>query len=1062
MQMASCSYDVHVQEILGTLIIGSNLVFLHPEGNMDVEYVVTVLKEKQITYMQSVPAYLSYMCDFLVKNDHPKLETLRTLDIGGDKSTVQLFEKLYKHILQNARIVHLYGPAETTIDCTYHFVDMQLDKTSAPIGRSLPSYKCMILDEFLQQVLVHQDGELYVGGVGVFAGYLGHNELTGKALLVINGEIFYRTGDLVMLDKNNLLHHRGRKDYQVKLHGQRIELGEIEKCLLSAPISACIVTKWNDSQLVAYIQSSTIDDKQIREHCQTYLPSHMIPSKFIILEQLPLNANGKVDRKQLPSPKNLIQFDNYTSDAEPLTPLEERLCRIFSEAFHSDSPDVNMSFGHMGGTSLDAIRALWLIRKEICNKIDASTLFLNPSVRQLAKAIEPLLIILDESSVTPMTQETVDEKERPMPSLCIELIGILLIIAHGLSPLWSLYYFNFPIALIFIPVFHLLSYVVCQRLMFLQQETVKRNKKLYSWQYYRWWFLNSLWLTNNSYWLQHLIGTPFYNFYLRLCGAKIGCHAHIYTTLIDAPWLIEVGESTFIGEEVVFSNLSYQDQTYELHPIYIGSHCSVNTRSILYDKVIIEDHVYVEPMSAITGHIMLSSDRIVIKDRSISLNQTIYQFICLVGLFFIHSITFFLAYCVYRCFVILSVPLPIRLTLIWLVWSLMSIFIVLLFLKFIVRSVTIGHYKLNSYYYLHKFWLRQLIVTSFSHSLDLIPEYEAFAPIILRWLGARIENDVKFSEFRQILYFPSNLLSVDSGVTTFLGAKLLPYEMTREGLCCFDHTHLSFNATLGNWCTIMPGAQFSSGITVSSLSLVTRETVNMDANKIFLGIPAREMPFAVVDNMSAENDLSFYSNSFSISALLIHIIIFFIIRCATISLYILLPASVATFMLLIIFCIACRYFIFIAFGIKHKSSDLITLVNVIILKFVVSYWVFFAPYLSGTQFFVFIFRVMGAKIGYDVILNGILCLTDPFLTSIGNHVRLQMGAHIVCHSFEQRLSKFKHVTVNDSSILMSNVAVYSGSTLGGQNRLLPLTFVMKNDQLQPNTNWYGVPAQKIV
>ncbi|CAF4344581.1 unnamed protein product, partial [Adineta steineri] len=100
------------------------------------------------------------------------------------------------------------------------------------------------------------------------------------------------------MDNNGLLHYHGRKDHQIKLHGQRIELGEIERCLLRASISACVVIKWNDDHLVAYVQSSShINEEQLRQHCQYYLPPHMIPSFFIILDKLPLNANGKIDRK---------------------------------------------------------------------------------------------------------------------------------------------------------------------------------------------------------------------------------------------------------------------------------------------------------------------------------------------------------------------------------------------------------------------------------------------------------------------------------------------------------------------------------------------------------------------------------------------------------------------------------------------------------------------------------------------------------------------------------------------------------------------------------------------
>ena len=98
----------------------------------------------------------------------------------------------------------------------------------------------MILDAFLQSVTIGQEGELLVGGIGVFAGYLERDDLTMKALIEINGELFYRTGDLVRIDNNGLLHYRGRKDHQIKLHGQRIELGEIERCLLEHDIHFCL------------------------------------------------------------------------------------------------------------------------------------------------------------------------------------------------------------------------------------------------------------------------------------------------------------------------------------------------------------------------------------------------------------------------------------------------------------------------------------------------------------------------------------------------------------------------------------------------------------------------------------------------------------------------------------------------------------------------------------------------------------------------------------------------------------------------------------------------------
>ncbi|CAF4277757.1 unnamed protein product, partial [Adineta steineri] len=303
-QMASCSYDVHAQEIIGALITGPTIIMLHPEGNMDLDYMVKTLNEKQISYLQCVPAYVNILLEFLRSHSIPNLSSLRNVDIGGETSTVQLIDKLYRYLPQDCLVWNTYGPAETTIDCAVYNVSVTNNIESIPIGRSLSNYQSVLLNECSQQSITNQEGELYVGGMGVFAGYLGRDDLTAKVLVEVDGQVYYRTGDLVRIDSNGLLHYQGRKDHQIKLHGQRIELGEIERCLLNiTSISVCVVTKWNDDYLVAYVQSSShMKEEELRQHCQSHLPPHMIPSIFIILDKLPLNSNGKVDRKQLPSP----------------------------------------------------------------------------------------------------------------------------------------------------------------------------------------------------------------------------------------------------------------------------------------------------------------------------------------------------------------------------------------------------------------------------------------------------------------------------------------------------------------------------------------------------------------------------------------------------------------------------------------------------------------------------------------------------------------------------------------------------------------------------------------
>ncbi|CAF4091189.1 unnamed protein product, partial [Adineta steineri] len=356
-QMTRCSFDIHVQEILGTLMNGATLVMLHPRGTLDFEYLADILNNKQITYMHTVPSLLTSFFTFIVQwKKWNTVKCLRSLCSSGEAFSVKLLDLLRAMQMVNCRIWNLYGPAETTIGSTIHRVNVNGDIKNIPIGLLFLNYYSMVLDEFLQCVTVHQEGELFVGGVGVFAGYLGRDDLTQKALIEINDDLFYRTGDLVRIDNNGLLHYQGRKDYQIKLHGQRIELGEIERCLLNMTlISSCIVMKWNDDHLVAYIQSSNIDQSQIHEHCQTHLPPHMIPSKFIILDRFPLNSNGKVDRKALPSPNLLSMTLSTINESNTFNnQVEEQVHQIWCDILHCIGREIpkNANFFSMGGHSL--------------------------------------------------------------------------------------------------------------------------------------------------------------------------------------------------------------------------------------------------------------------------------------------------------------------------------------------------------------------------------------------------------------------------------------------------------------------------------------------------------------------------------------------------------------------------------------------------------------------------------------------------------------------------------------------------------------------------------------
>ncbi|CAF3908572.1 unnamed protein product [Adineta steineri] len=384
-QMTRCSFDIHVQEILGTLLVGGTLIMLHPGGTIDFKYLFEVIQNKQITYLHTVPSLLHSFLTFIEQDNKSNvLKHLRSVCSSGEPFSVPLIDLIVKIGIRNCIVWNLYGPAETTIDCTGHRVNVRNDTHSISIGKSLSNYRCMIINQYSQQSITNQVGELLIGGVGVFAGYLGRDDLTAKALVEIDGETFYRTGDLVRMDNNGLLHYQGRKDHQIKLHGQRIELGEIERWLLNiTSVSACVVMKWNDDYLVAYVQCSDVNEQELHEHCQYHLPPHMIPSFFIILDKLPLNPNGKVDRKQLPSPDfSLSTLLSSDKSDTPLNQFEERIHTIWCRVLRCNETHISRttSFFSVGGHSLLFIE-LYHHYQSVFN-FDAHTLSIAPFLQQ--------------------------------------------------------------------------------------------------------------------------------------------------------------------------------------------------------------------------------------------------------------------------------------------------------------------------------------------------------------------------------------------------------------------------------------------------------------------------------------------------------------------------------------------------------------------------------------------------------------------------------------------------------------------------------------------------------
>ena len=1017
--LSHLNFDLSVYDIFGMLSVGGALVIPDHEHYKNPAHWYELMTQHHVTLWNSVPMLMQMLVEHC--NNTSAHNQLRHVMMSGDWIPLSLPKSIRTAFGEQVVLTSLGGATEASIwSIAYDIPDkIPTDWKSIPYGTPLRNQQYYVYDAHLNDCPEWVVGELYIGGVGLASGYWKNEQKTQSSFIVHprTGARLYRTGDHGRFLPNGYIEFIGRTDFQVKINGYRIELGEIEYHLQCHPDlhQALVTVDQKYRRLIGYVTpkkftSNNLDWTSIlQDYLSAKLPPHLIPSLFIVLEKFSLNANGKIDRKLLPEPDYSMFSSTDDADLKSMTSLERHLQKIFAEALHVESPRVTLPLGQLGGTSLDAMRILALIRQEITTKIDIGTLLLHPSVRQLARVIEPSLAEQATSVTSPVSLVAVEKEEendgnRPMPSLMIEAIGIVLLAAQWLYPLWKVAQSQSLFTLPFVPAWHLLSYVVFRYLLFGHDTILEKRDALYSWRYYRWWFLNRLWAINNSYWLRYFLGTPLYNGYLRLCGAQIHWDAHIYTTWIDAPWLLRVNKSTFISNETIFSNLSFYDRTYELHQITIGSHCSIGTRAILYGTVNMSNHVHIQPMTTVTGSATAPTDHPSINDRSLSWHQITYQFVCLLGLLSVHITLLTFIYFIYQQCLSLWLPLFICLALCSLLWTVTSLSIVMLLLKFVVGHTTAGVYPINSYSYLQKLWLRQLIISSFHHAFEMLTLFNGISSFLVRWLGAHIEEDVKLGELRELLHFPSNLLKLERGVITFSAVMLAPFEITAEGNCCVDEIYLGSNTNLGNACTIMPGTRLEPDSLIGTVTLVTRQTRGASAGAVLLGIPAQQMPFATLDNTAGTEDQSTADSSFLVEFLWT-CSLFFTSKSLFFSFYCLLPTFIAPLM---------QTFFFYAIH-RHSNlhqrtagsfpyAEIITSAQQLYDTIMADFIVVLGPFLSRTQYLNLIFRALGAKIGHDVILSDITCLTDPQLVTIDDHVRLNMGAsiqvtHRCAHSF---------------------------------------------------------------
>nr|WP_218003847.1 non-ribosomal peptide synthetase [Nocardia pneumoniae] len=383
----AATFDLSMWEFWSAAVCGGRLVIAAPDGHRDPAYLNELMAREWVTTLHVVPS----MLDALITAGMPN-SLWRVLAIG-EALPGAVAQRLLREY-PRTELFNLYGPTEAAVSITSHRVTLA-DETSVSIGVPEWNSQVYVLDSRLRPVPDGVSGELYLAGAQLARGYFGRADLTADRFVANPfqpGARMYRTGDLVAWNATGELEYRGRTDFQVKIRGFRIELGEIEAALLALPqvAQAAVIAKSDPKtgdRLVAYLVAADaaagVDVGQVKSELTAGLPSYMVPSAFVVLDALPLNVNGKLDRKALPEPEFEVQ-----AFRAPSTPIEEIVASVFAEVLGVERVGADDDFFGLGGNSLLATQVAARIGAALDARVPVRVLFEASTVAGLAAKVE--------------------------------------------------------------------------------------------------------------------------------------------------------------------------------------------------------------------------------------------------------------------------------------------------------------------------------------------------------------------------------------------------------------------------------------------------------------------------------------------------------------------------------------------------------------------------------------------------------------------------------------------------------------------------------------------------
>lgn len=1069
---------------------------------------IEFLNNNQVTVLSTVPSLLG--------NLEGDLSSLRLLILGGESCSPKLIKDWSRDGL---KIMNTYGPTEATVVSTY--AECEVGKPIT-IGKPLPGYEVLILDEKLQEVHFGEQGELCIAGKGIATGYVNQVEQTHQKFINhTNGKRFYRTGDLVRLDSNGNLIFLGRIDNQVKLRGFRIELNEIEKIIEEyPPIKQAIVTLWELDQplLVAYVsakKNQAVDIEELKDFLQKKLPHYMYPAAFQVLESFPTLSSGKIDRKKLPRPEGVFQQGKYYA---PKTSLEKKIKAIWEDSLKAKTISVTADFFYdLGGHSLIAANIVSNLRKlPEMEHISILDLYQNSTIRGLAKKFGK------KDKHDPQNNTTSDKnpssrKINQTSNLSYYLCGIgqffggllqyamsawqllVVILCYEWlsmdSVLTAKALFIFFMLFISMPLVSL-TFTICAKWL-LVGRIKPGNYKVWGWFYFRWWLVERL--QRNVFSAKHLIGSPLIILYYRLLGAKVGKNCFIASANFTVQDSISIGDNTSIGLDARLLGYVVEDGWLRIGTITIGNNCFVGSRCVLDINTIIEDEGKLDDMSMLPTQNVIPSkaffsgspaassiapaDHITNQISNVSesgfIKNTVFcllHYFGLVAAIVVYYLCYFPALLLiihfsekthYLLTLFVAAPLGavVFLSLYYLCMGICK--------KLLISKTKPGIYPLKSLYY-----LRQWIIIKM---IDIEEVYimadTLYFPYFLRFLGAKLGKHVELGEIPHVI--PDLVTIQDGGFIA--SAAALAWPNIYLGFIKFAPVNIGKKGFIGNMGLLPPGANLGKEGLLGCMSITPPNNQAANDYTAWLGSPAMFLPKREL--FTEFSDSEKYTPSKRLFTTRLAIEFARIIMPTTLTLIVLFNLL---FLSDILFA---KYSLAAIIGIFPLAECVITLG--VVISVVVSKWIIvgrvkpaakpiwnifiwkndlieyiynfyihphFISLFLGTPFFPILLRAFGAKIGKKVFINT-YDFTEFDLIKIGDQAYINHETIIQTHLYEDRIFKMSNIEIKEGcNIGVASIVLYS-TVMEPYSTLGNFSLLMKGESLPKNTSWQGVPAQ---